>query len=384
MLTATAIKNAKPKAKPYKLADGGGMYLEVSPSGAKYWRLKYRIKGKESRISLGVYPGVSLLEARTARDAAKKLIKAGIDPAKGKQRTASLPTFEEVAREWHEKNKDGWSTDYSVEIIKRLEDDVFPEIGQDAISTITAADLLKCVRKIEDRGAREVAKRCLQKCGQVFRYAIATSRADRNPATDLAGALKPVVRGHFAAIGTDDLPKLKKAITENAARLFPATIRAIRLMMLTLVRTSELIEAEKTEINTEAHTWVIPASRMKMKKEHIVPLSKQAMEIVKAQMAASNSKYLFPHQSDTNKHMSNNTVLFALYRLGYKGKMTGHGFRALGLSTIKEALGYRHEVVDRQLAHVPGNKVDRAYDRAKFLPERKKMMREWADYLDGL
>jgi integrase len=375
MLTEKACKNAAPKDKVYKLADGGGMYLEVHPNGAKYWRLKYRKNKKEQRMAFGTYPKVTLAEARQKREAAKGRMTQGLTPS------ASLITFEELAREWHTNNKDKWSPAHCKEILYRLERDVFPEMGADPAVTIKPARLLAVIRKIEDRGARETARRCLQMCSNVFRYGIATEKTETNPAADLVGALKPVKKGHFAAFDSSKLPGFLKKLENNDARLYADTRRAIWLILYTFTRTSELIKSKKSEIG---EAWEIPVERMKMKRAHIVPLSKQAKALIKEQMEAHpSSDYLFPNVTGTG-HMSENTILFGIYRMGYKGEMTGHGFRALAMSTIKEVLGYRHEVVDRQLAHVPVSKVDRAYDRAKFLPERKKMMQEWADYIDSI
>jgi len=388
-LTNTACKNAKPRAKLYKKADSQGLFLQVMPNGSRYWRFKYRFMGKEKVLALGVYPEVTLAEAREKKNQARKLLASGIDPAIARQQQKHLAalssenTFEAVAKEWHENNKSRWSKNYAKNTLYRLEQDIFPIIGMLAINTITAPQLLSALTQIQKRGAIEVAHRLMQTCGQVFRYAIATGRAERNPAPDLRGALKPVKHIHFAALEAKDLPEFLKAFERNDARLYPPTRHALQLLMLTFVRTSELINAKWEEFDLEAMEWVIPAWRMKMKKAHIVPLSRQAVEILKEQQKLTGQwDNVFPNRIHPDKFMSNNTVLKALEGLGYKGKMTGHGFRALAMSTIKEKLNYRHEVVDRQLAHAPRNKVDAAYDRAKFLDDRKRMMQDWANYLD--
>jgi integrase len=390
-LTDTACKNAKPDAKPRKMADGGGMYLEVMPTGSKYWRLKYRFDGKEKRLAFGVYPEVSLSEGRDKREQARKLLKQGIDPglvkhiAEQKRALESAHTFEAIAREWHQNNIEKWTPDYGKNILHRLTLDVFPVIGKRLIAELEAPDLLDMLRKVEKRGALEIAKRLGQTCDQVFRYAIATGRAKRNPVPDLKDALKPVIPGHYAALEAKDLPEFIRVLDRNEARLYPLTRLAILMMMLTFVRTGELINARWSEFDLDAALWVIPAERMKMRKEHTVPLSRQALAVLEELQAFSGGRsLLLPNQAHPSKPMSNNTILFALGRLGYKGRITGHGFRALAMSTIKEKLGYRHEVVDRQLAHAHKNKVDAAYDRAKFLDERVVMMQEWADYLDAL
>jgi len=391
MLTTTKIDHAKPTNKPYRLFDFLGLYLEVRPNGSKHWRFKYSLEGKERRLVLGRYPELSLLEAREKRDQAKKLVASGIDPITEKKKNRqqavlkSAVTFELVAREWHEHFKERWSPQYVIDTMHRLEKDIFPHMGSSPIADILAPELLCVLRLIEKRGAYEVARRMLQICNQIFRYAIVTGRAKYNPATDMRGALKPVKREHFAALDPEDIPVFLGDLERNDARLFLHTRLAIKLMMLTFVRTSELIESKWDEFDLEKKQWVIPASRMKMKRPHVVPLSSQSLAILKeVKELNGNREWVFASNAKPRKPMSNGTILKALERLGYKGRMTGHGFRALAMSTIKEKLGYRHEVVDRQLAHAPANKVDAAYDRAKFLDERRKMMQEWADYLDNV
>ncbi|MCB9985025.1 MAG: integrase arm-type DNA-binding domain-containing protein [Micavibrio sp.] len=390
-LTNTACINAKPKEKPYKLADGGGMYLEITPSGGKLWRLKYRFGGKEKLLSLGKYPQTTLAEARVKREELKKLLANGTDPSdqrkqqKQEQALSSANNFEAVAREWHENQKATWSDSHTKTVLQRLEADIFPALGYRPINSINAPDLLAVVRKIEERGAHDVAKRAVQVCGQIFRYGIVTGRNDRNPAADLRGALKAAPKGHYASIEPDDIPDFLEALNKNEARLYRETTLAIKLLMLTFVRTSELIEAKWSEFDMEKALWSIPAERMKMKRPHIVPLAKQAIKILEElKTLGESSEWILPSQFGSRKHMSNNTILKALERLGYKGRMTGHGFRALAMTTIKERLGYLHEIVDRQLAHAPRTTNDKAYDRAKFIEDRTKMMQEWADYLDAL
>ena len=389
ILNIKKIENAFPKEKTYRLFDGHGLYLEIAPNGGKYWRFKYQFETRERRLALGIYPILSLAQAREKRDEARRQVAAGTDPGVDrveKRRVASLNaenTFEAIAREWHELNTDRWTSTYKTHILRRLELDIFPYIGKMPIAKIKPLHLLDALRIIEKRGAGEVARRALQYCRQVFCYAIITERAERNSAVDLQGALKPIKHGHFAAIESDEIPDFLKALERNDGRLFAHTRYAVKLLMLTFVRTSELIEATWDEFDLEKAEWVIPAERMKTRRPHIVPLSKQTLEILaELKKTAGHWPYVFPNWSSKRKHMSNNTILGAIKRLGYKGRMTGHGFRALAMSTIKEQLGWRHEVVDRQLAHAPANKIDAAYDRAKFLPDRRKMMQEWADYLD--
>lgn len=388
-LTDKACKAARPKEKPYKLSDGGGMYLDVRKNGSKYWRMKYRVNGKEKLLALGVYPDISLAEARDKRTHAKRMISEGLDPSQEKQKRKVLSkenrdnTFEAIAREWHKARSPLWTPNYARGVLIRLEKDIFPEIGHYPIKEIEPPILLHAIRKIEARNAIEIARRQLQKCGEIFRYAIAESRAQRDPSADIKGALSPQKKTHYAALGVDELPEFIHALDRNDARLYQNTRNALRLMMLTFVRTSELINARWDEIDFEAKRWIIPAERMKMRKEHMVPLSDQAIAILRNQQdIAGHWPLVFPSPVRPRNPMSNNTILKAISALGFKGRMTGHGFRALAMSSIKEKLNYRHEVIDRQLAHAPKNKVDAAYDRAAFYDERTKMMQEWADYLD--
>ena len=390
-LTDMLCRNAKPKAKPYKIFDGGGLYLEVMPTGSQHWRLKYRIHDKEKRLSLGPYPLTSLSEAREKRDKAKKSIERFVDPSlerKEEKRIAKLKaaqTFELVAREWHTRHYTTWSQRHADAILYRLEREVFPRIGHLPLTSITPPIIHACIQKIEDRGAQEMARRALQMCGQVFRYGVVTGRVDTDMTRDLKGSLKKFIRGHYASIEVDELPDLIKKINKNDARLFKQTILALKMMMLTFVRTRELIDATWDEFDFDKAVWSIPAHRMKMREPHVVPLAKQTVEILhELHSMNGRGKYVFPSIPRPNKPMSNCTILGGLKRLGYNGKMTGHGFRSLAMSAIKEKLSYQHEVVDRQLAHLPRNVVDKAYDRAKFLPQRKQMMQDWADYIDNL
>lgn len=394
------VRNAKPKEKPYKLADGGGMYLEVMPSGSRTWRMNFvQANGKKNRLTFGQYPEVSLAEAREKRAAARKMLNNGIDPAKARDNDKlalsdnATQTFEKLAREWHNNKLSTWTESTARDTLRRLEIDIFPQIGSLPIASITHQQMIATLRKIESRGAHELAHRIKANCARIFSYAIQQGLAVRNPAEDLKDVLKPVQAGHFAAITTDELPAFLAAMNKNNARLFKPTRIALHLMMLLFVRTSELITTPWSEINLETGEWVIPWQRMKRGKltvnpdttNHHVCLSRQALELLRElHELTGGGKYLFPNQRDHEKPMSNGAILMALKRMGYKNKMTGHGFRALAMSTIKEKLGYRHEVVDRQLAHAQKDKVASAYDRATFLDERKKMMQEWADYLDKI
>ncbi|PCI01945.1 MAG: integrase [Alphaproteobacteria bacterium] len=388
-LNDKACKNAKAESKPFKMADGGGLLLFVQPNGKKYWRMKYRIGGKEKLLSFGEYPLLSLANAREKREEAKKLILNKIDPSLKKKQekrqklSESENSFQTVTLEWVQNHFSDKTDRYKKTVLSRFERDLFPAFGSMPIMDIEAPDILETLRKVENRGTHELAGRLRGLCGQVFRYAIVTGKAKRNPAQDLQGALKPYKKHHHACIEINEIPKFVQTLEQNHARLYRHTQLAVKMLMLTFVRTSEMIEATWDEFDIKNKQWRIPAERMKMENEHIVPLSNQVLSILtELKELSPHSHYIFPSQLGHKKHMSNNTVLKALERMKYKGRMTGHGFRALGLSTIKEKLGYRHEVVDRQLAHAPRNAVDRAYDRAKFLDERTVMMQEWANYLD--
>ena len=384
-------KQAKPKDKPYKLADGGGMYLEVMPNGSKYWRLKYRFDEKEKRLALGVYPDVSLAEARTRRDEARKLLAKNVDPGEHRKATKAAKaeraanSFEIVAREWFAKQSATWSESHGSRIIQRLERDIFPWIGGKPISDITAPDLLKVLRRIEERGAVETAHRAHQNCGQVFRYAIATGRAERDPSPDLKGALPPVKQSHHAAI-TDPkaIGELLRAIDGYQGQF--VTMCALRLAPLFFVRPGELRKAEWAEFDLDKAEWNIPAERMKMREPHLVPLSTQAVKILRELHALTGSgRYVFPGARTNGRPMSDNAVLAALRRMGFaKDEMSGHGFRAMARTILDEVLQVRPDFIEHQLAHAVRDPNGRAYNRTAHLAERRKMMQQWADYLDKL
>ena len=390
-LTYKRCEKATREKDGSRIWDGGGLYLELHKNNRKYWRLKYRFNGKEKCLALGVFPKIGLKEAREKREEAKTLLDQGVDPSLEKKRQKAITqidnknTFEAIAREWYENRRDRWRPRYAAEIILRLEHDIFPQIGSYPIKEVEPPILLQTIRKIENRGAHELAKRQLQKCGEIFRYAIATGKAIRDPSADIKEALKPIKKGHFSALDIKELPEFLETMEKNDARLYQSTRNALKLILLTFVRTSELIGGRWEEIDFDNNQWVIPAERMKMGREHIVPLSKQALEIFKDQKEiAGHWPLVFPSSVRPKQSISNNTILGAIKRLGYQGRMTGHGFRALAMSAIKQELGWRHEVVDRQLAHLPKNKIDKAYDRADFLEDRRVMMQEWADYIDTI
>jgi integrase len=389
MLTDRAILNAKPKDRPFKLYDSDGLYLQVNPNGGKWWRLRYRIAGKEKLLSLGVYPKVSLRDARKRRDDAREMRDKGLDPsaerkaAKLRARKIAEDTFEAVALEWYEKQLHVRTPRHAADMKRRLEKNLFPTIGRRPIAELEAPELLAVARKIEDRGATDLAHRIVQLAGQILRYGIATGRCKRDIARDLRGALKPHVKQNQAAVKPEELPALMKAIAKYDELGDKQTRLALQLLALTFVRTRELIEAQWDEFDLDAGVWTVPAERMKKRREHVVPLPRQAARIVgELRTLAADSHFVFPGRN-RYKPMSNNTLLFALYRLGYRGKMTGHGFRAVASTILNEA-GFRSDVIEAQLAHVEPSAARAAYNRALYLPERRQMMLWWANYLDAV
>ncbi|VVC83332.1 integrase arm-type DNA-binding domain-containing protein [Sideroxydans sp. CL21] len=390
-LSDPAVKKAKPEAKPYKMADGGGMYLEVMPNGSKYWRLKYRFGGKEKRFALGVYPDVTLSDARSRRDEARKQLANDIDPSEHRKATKAAKSeraansFEIVAREWIAKQSNTWTANHADRIIKRLERDIFPWIGGKPIAEIKAPELLATLRRIEERGAVETSHRALQNCGQVFRYAIATGRADRDPSPDLKGALPPVKQEHHAAI-TDPMAIADLLRAMDGYKGAFVTKCALRLAPLFFVRPGELRKAEWAEFDLDKAEWNIPAARMKMREPHLVPLSTQAIEILRELHALTgDGRYVFPGARTNGRPMSDNAVLAALRRMGFaKDEMSGHGFRAMARTILDEVLQVRPDFIEHQLAHAVRDPNGRAYNRTAHLAERRAMMQQWADYLDKI
>ncbi|MEZ5585231.1 MAG: tyrosine-type recombinase/integrase [Candidatus Competibacteraceae bacterium] len=389
-LTDTAIRNAKPSGKLFKLYDQKGLYLLVTAAGGKWWRIDYRFVGKRQTLSLGVYPDVTLKEARDKCAEVRKQIAAGIDPSvhrkaqKSAHAERAANSFELVAREWFMKHSPNWAENHASKIIRRLEKDIFPWLGLRPIADITPPELLAVVRRIEHRGALETAHRVLQNCGQVFRYAVATGRAERDPSQDLRGALPPARETHHASI-TDPkaIGQLLRAINGYQGSFI--TQCALRLAPLVFVRPGELRRAEWTEIDLDNGEWRVPASKMKARDPHTVPLSSQALAILRELYPVTgDGRYLFPSVRSLSRPMSENTVNGALRRLGYdKDEMTGHGFRSMA-STILHEQGWPTDVIERQMAHAERNNVKAAYNFAQHLPERRRMMQAWADYLDAL
>lgn len=391
-LTALEIKNVKPAEKPIKLFDGGGLYLLVQPNGAKYWRLKYRFAGKEKMLSIGVFPEVSLVDARERRKEARKLLENNQDPSTVKQAQKAITTvqaensFELIAREWFIRHSKNWKENHSSKIIARLENDIFPWIGSRPIADISAPELLSPIRRIESRGALETAHRALANCGQVFRYAVATGRAQRDPSGDLRGALPPVKRDkHFAAI--TDPKKIGELMRDIDGYQGSFIVRcAFRLSPLLFVRPGELRKMEWADVDLDAAQWVYFVT--KTETQHIVPLARQAVDLLREiHPLTGHGKYVFHGERDHDRPMSDNAIRSALRRMGWSNEeMTPHGFRAMA-STVLDNKGFKQEWLERQLAHEEPNKVKAAYKRESwrmYLPERTAMMQHWADYLDEL
>ncbi|MFC1815048.1 tyrosine-type recombinase/integrase [Thermodesulfobacteriota bacterium] len=383
-------RNAKPKDKQFKLFDADGLFLLVSPAGGKWWRFKYRFGGKEKLLSLGTYPEVGLSQARERRDAARKQVADDIDPSQARKALKAAKvqdenTFEVVAREWHSKFTPTWTSGHAATILRRLELNVFPWIGARPIIDIKALELLMALRRIESRGALETAHRVKIICGQVFRYAVATGRAERDPAADLRGALPPVKPKHHSAMtDPEKVAGLLRAIDGYQGSF--VTKCALCLAPLLFVRPGELRQAEWTEIDLEAAEWNIPAEKIKTRQPHLVPLARQSVEILRELYPLTgDGRYVFPSPRTSKRPMSNNGVLSALRRMGFeKDEMSGHGFRAMARTILDEVLQVRPDFIEHQLAHAVRDPNGRAYNRTAYLSERRKMMQTWADYLDGL
>lgn len=389
-LTDTSVRNAKPADKAFKLSDEKGLFLFVTPAGGKLWRFKYRFAGKEKLLAIGAYPDVSLKAARERRDDARKLLADEIDPGHQKKldrharTTAAANTFEAIAREWYAKRSPKWAPSHASKVISRFERDVFPWLGSRPIKDIAAPEILAVLRRMESRGAVDSAHRAHQNCGQVFRYAVATGRAERDPTGDLRGAIAPALKTHFATI------KDPKAIGDllRAIEVYRGsfvTKCALQLAPMLFVRPGELRKAEWREFNLELAEWRIPGAKMKSGADHIVPLPTQAVSVLRELHHLTGAyAYVFPGGHTTRRPMSENAVNAALRRMGFgKDEITGHGFRAMA-STLLHEQGWKSDVIERQLAHREANAVKAAYNHAQHLPERRAMMQHWADYLDKL
>ena len=388
-LTDTAVRTAKPKPKPYKLADGHGLYLEVAPSGGKWWRLKFRHGGKEKRLSLGVYPADGLKEARARAAAVKEQLARGLDPSAERraakiEAAAAVNTFEHVARDWFARQKDGWTPRHALTVLRRLEGHVFPVLGSRPIAELGAPDFLAALRRIEADGHIETARRVAQICGQVTRYARLVGIVQADAASGLSEALTARQTKHFATITEPgEVGALLRAI--DAYQGEPATCYALRILPYVFVRSGELRGAAWEELDLDAGQWVIPAERMKMRRPHVVPLARQVVGLFQGmKMFSGRGRLVFPGLASSSRPITDMCLLNALRRMGYaRGEMTVHGFRSLA-STLLNELGYPPDWIETQLAHAERNSVRGAYNRAQHLPERRRMMQEWADYLDSL
>ncbi|EHE9159625.1 TPA: tyrosine-type recombinase/integrase [Salmonella enterica] len=387
-LTARQISTAKPTEKPYKLSDGGGLYLLVNPNGSRYWRMKYRYAGKEKLLSIGVYPDVTLAEARDKRTQAKRILAAGDDPSEVKQaereakNLAVNNSFELLALEWHEHKKPNWSSGYADDILEYLRKDIFPYIGKKAITDIKPMTMLSVLKKMEDRGVLDKLKKTRQACRQIFTYAIITGRAEFNPVTDLAGALKTPKQQHFPHLMPTQIgPFIHAVNTYSGSKV---TRIATLLLMYTSVRTIELRASEWTEFDLDNDLWQIPKERMKMRRPHLVPLSRQVKShLLELKKITGWGKYVFPGRNDAHKPMSEASINQVIKRIGFAGKVTGHGFRHT-MSTILHEKGFNSAWIEAQLAHADRNTIRGTYNHAQYLDGRRDMLQWYADYLDEL
>lgn len=387
-LTARQVDTSKPKDKPYKLSDGGGLYLLVKPNGSRYWRLKYRIAGKEKLLALGVYPDITLAEARQKRADAKKVLAAGGDPGQEKQEEkqakeqAVANSFERLAMEWHSHKSTSWSEGYAEHLLTYLKKDIFPFIGQKAITDISQVEMLNVLRKMEQRGVLDKLKKTRQACRQIFTYAIITGRAEHNPVSDLAGALKSPKQQHYPHLLVDQIPDFLRALSEYSGSTI--TRNATRLLMLTGLRTIELRASEWVDIDFDKGVWNVPAERMKMRRPHLVPLSTHVRKLLEEiHQLTGRGKYVFPGRNDAGKPMSEASINQVIKRIGYDGKATGHGFRHT-MSTILHEQGYNTAWIETQLAHVDKNSIRGTYNHAQYLDGRREMLQWYANYMQAL
>lgn len=387
-LTARQISTAKPTEKPYKLSDGGGLYLLVNPNGSRYWRMKYRYAGKEKLLSIGVYPDVTLAEARDKRIEAKRILATGDDPSEVKQAAREAKSlavnnsFELLALEWHDHKKSSWSSGYADDILEYLRKDIFPYIGKKAITDIKPMTMLSVLKKMEERGVLDKLKKTRQACRQIFTYAIITGRAEFNPVTDLAGALKTPKQQHFPHLMPDQIGPFIHAV--NAYSGSKVTRIATLLLMYTSVRTIELRASEWNEFDLDNDLWQIPKERMKMRRSHLVPLSRQVKShLSELKEITGWGKYVFPGRNDAHKPMSEASINQVIKRIGFAGKVTGHGFRHT-MSTVLHEKGFNSAWIEAQLAHADRNTIRGTYNHAQYLDGRRKMLQWYADYLDEL
>jgi integrase len=389
-LSDAKVRSAKRAAKPYKLYDGGGLFLLVHPNGSRYWRLKYRFGNKEKLFAIGVYPEVTLSEARAKALDARRIVSEGADPVTERRRyransaTSAAETFQAMAEEWMASRIDVWSPSYRDAVQSALAANLYAQIGRLPIRSISVPVLREALLLMERRGALVALRKVRMWASMVFRYAIATGRAENDPAAPLRGTFKAHKSGHFAALTKpSELGQLLARIRDYDGSII--TRCGLLLLAYTFTRTTELRAAEWTEFGLDSASWAIPAERMKMNESHYVPLSRQALQILmEIRALTGSSRWVFPNERNSQKPMSENTMLYALYRLGYHGRATVHGFRASASTILNEVLGFDTDVVERQLAHKEPNKVRAAYNRAEYLAERREMMQRWADYIDDI
>jgi integrase len=386
-LTIRQIDTQKPKDKAFKLSDGGGLYLLVNPNGARYWRLKYRFAGKEKLLAIGVYPDVTLAQARNRREEAKKLLGEGKDPGQERKleklsrQLENENSFEAIAREWYKRRFDRWSVSYREEMMRTFEKDVFPFLGHRPIKDIKPLELLGVLSKLEDRGATEKARKVRQRCGEVWKYAVVTGRAEYNPAPDLASALMAHEKEHYAFLTREELPDFLRILETYSGSILVKI--AMKLTMLTGVRPGELRKAEWSEFDFEKQIWNIPKERMKMGRPHMVPLSNQVTSLLnQLRPITSIHTLLFPGRNDPKKPMSDMALTVLVRRIGYAGRVTGHGFRHT-MSTILHEEGFNSAWIELQLAHVDKNSIRGTYNHAQYLDDRRVMMQWYADYIDS-
>jgi len=384
-LSPLQISNAKPKEKEYKLSDGGGLYLLVTPSGGKLWRLKYRSGGPERKLTFGAFPAVSLAEARQRREQAREQLAMGIDPgaAKKEQESVAQNTFAKVAAEWMDYKKTSrFSGRHAERVWRSLENDIFPSLGNMPVGEISTKQIAAVIKQIESRGVRETAARALQKITAILQFAAKDERVSHNAARELRGTVETRRVKHMPAMAREELPEFLRRL--ETANVYPVTRLAITMVLLTFARTQEIRGARWEEFDLNGRLWTIPASRMKMKIEHRVPLSAQALDVLEQLRPFSREGgFCFPGHHDASQMMSENAMLYALWRMGYRGKATVHGFRATG-STILNECGFNPDAIERQLAHAELNKIRAAYHRSEYMEDRRKMMDWWAEYLDQL
>lgn len=390
LLSPITCKTATCEGKRIKkLSDGGNLYLWIYDDGRKYWRLRYWVASKEKSISLGVYPSVTLKDARRLAEIERKKLEMKLDPSAERKAEKLIKeaqasnSFEAVADEWLKKQANTWKEKHLSDVKRRLENNIYPKLGKRPINEINAPELLSVIQIIEKRGAYDLAHRVLQVCGQVFRYGIVNSKCERNPAADLRGALTPHKAKNQNAVESEGLPQLLRDISRYEEIGDKQTKLALSLLAHTFVRTNELINSEWSEFDLNKAIWIIPAHRMKSKREHIVPLSPKVLQILEeVKQLSGRSNFLFPGRN-SEKPMSNNTMLYALYRLGYKNKMCGHGFRSVA-STVFNDNEFNEKVIEMQLAHIEKDRTKAAYNRAKYLTQRKELMNWWSDYLSQI